>query len=173
MPHTLFSTSLGVCGIAWNDTGLTGFQLPGAGETATEKSLATRADATVRAEPPARIASLIARVRRHLAGEPQDFAGERFDFSVVTPFQRRVYEAALTVKSGRTGSYGALARQLGLPPGASRAIGHALGRNPWPLLVPCHRFLSATGKLTGFSAPGGVKTKARLLALEGAELLAE
>lgn len=173
MPYALFPTSIGICGIAWNDAGLTGFQLPEISEAATEQSLVARTGSAGRTEPPAWITDLIARVQRHLAGVPQDFADVRFDFSGVTPFQRRVYEAALAVKSGHTSSYGAIARQLELPPSASRAVGHALGQNPWPLLVPCHRFLSSTGKLTGFSAPGGVKTKVRLLALEGAELLAE
>jgi methylated-DNA-[protein]-cysteine S-methyltransferase len=77
------------------------------------------------------------------------------------------------VKPGHTSSYGDLAAAIGQPAAASRAVGTALGSNPWPLLIPCHRILAATGKMTGFSGPGGIATKVKLLALEGAQLLAE
>jgi methylated-DNA-[protein]-cysteine S-methyltransferase len=112
-------------------------------------------------------------VQRHLAGDFQDFSDLPFDYARVSPFKRAVYLAALTVKAGSTRSYGWLATTIGQPAGVSRAIGTALGQNPWPLLIPCHRFISAQGKMTGFSSPGGIKTKLRLLALEGAELFAE
>ena len=77
------------------------------------------------------------------------------------------------VKAGQTSSYGDIAAKLGYASGLSRAVGTALGANPWPLLVPCHRIVSVGGKMTGFSGPGGIKTKLRLLALEGAQLFAE
>jgi methylated-DNA-[protein]-cysteine S-methyltransferase len=115
---------------------------------------------------------LIERVQHHLGGKFQDFADLPFAFARVSPFQAAVYRAALGVKAGTTRSYGWLAAQLGKPPGTSRAVGTALGRNPWLLLVPCHRFVGANGALTGFSAPGGIATKSRLLALERAELFA-
>lgn len=86
---------------------------------------------------------------------------------------REVYRANLAVKAGRTCSYGDIARQLGHPPAASRAVGTALGANPWPLLVPCYRVVASDGYMTGFSGPGGIKTKLRLLAIEGAQLFAE
>jgi methylated-DNA-[protein]-cysteine S-methyltransferase len=76
----------------------------------------------------------------------------------------------LRVAPGMTKTYGWLAAAIGQPVSASRAVGTALGQNPWPLLVPCHRFVGADGKMTGFSAPGGVQTKLRLLSIEGAEL---
>lgn len=172
MPHTLFQTPLGLCGVAWNDVGLTAFRLPEPDGKPNARPFSSADDATP-AEPPPWVAVVIARVQSHFAGEPQDFTGTRFDFSRVSSFQRAVYEAALTVKSGTTVSYGWLAAAIGQPPAASRAVGTALGQNPWPLLVPCHRFISADGKMTGFSAPGGIKTKLKLLALEGAELFAE
>jgi methylated-DNA-[protein]-cysteine S-methyltransferase len=112
-------------------------------------------------------------VRQHLHGKFQDFSDVRYDFARVPEFAREVYHATLGVKAGQTTSYGALATALGHPPAASRAVGSALGANPWPLLVPCHRIVAADGKMTGFSGPGGIKTKLRLLALEGAELFAE
>jgi len=155
-----FPTSFGRCAIAWDGETITSFHLPD--DPATTK----KTDAAA----PEWIAAIIARVQRHFDGEPQDFADLPFDFSRVTPFQHAVYAAALTVKSGETRTYGWLAHAIKRAPSASRAVGTALGRNPWVLLVPCHRFLGANGKLTGFSAPGGVETKQRLLALEKIEL---
>ena len=85
----------------------------------------------------------------------------------------RIYAAIAAIPPGRVASYGAIAAALGQPPGASRAVGAALGANPWPLLVPCHRIVAADGRMTGFSGPGGIKTKLRLLKLEGTQLFAE
>ncbi len=158
MPAHAFPTSFGRCIIDWNEKGLTGFHLP---EKAAELDTA--------ATPPAWVATIIARVQRHFDGEPQDFADARFDFSGVTPFQQRVYTAALKVKAGETRTYGWLAETINSGKTASRAVGTALGRNPWLLLVPCHRFIGANGELTGFSAPGGIATKRRLLDLESTE----
>ena len=154
-----FPTSFGPCALSWNDKGLVGFHLPDA------KAVNAADDAA-----PDWIEAIIARIQRHFDGELQDFADLRFDFSSVTSFQHAVYTAAFAVKAGETRTYGWLAKAIGRSPTASRAIGTALGRNPWVLLVPCHRFLGANGKLTGFSAPGGIETKRRLLALERAEL---
>ncbi len=148
--------------MSWDDAGLTGFELPGA--AAREGDVA---------HPPAEIAALIARVRRHLMGKLQDFADLRYDFARVPEFAQQVYRATLAVKPGQTSSYGAIAAAIGQPPAASRAVGSALGANPWPLLVPCHRIVAADGKMTGFSGPGGIRTKLQLLALEGSELFAE
>jgi methylated-DNA-[protein]-cysteine S-methyltransferase len=164
MPHATFVTPLGTCAIAWNDAGLTRFLLP---------DPERRAGGNTEAEPPEWVRGVILRVQRHLAGEPQDFADVRYDFSALPEFVRAVLRAALRIKPGQTASYGDLAAALGQPPGASRAVGAALGDNPWPLLIPCHRVVAATGKMTGFSGPGGVATKVRLLALEGAQLIAE
>lgn len=162
--HLVFDTPLGRCAIAWNDAGIIAFALPPA-----DRLAAASADG----EPPPWVADIVARVQRHLAGETQDFSKVRYDWTRVSAFQRRIYEAALRVKSGQTQSYGQLAAAIGEPPAVARAVGTALGQNPWPLLVPCHRFIGADGRMTGFSAPGGIKTKLRLLALEGAQLFAE
>lgn len=164
MPHATFATSLGTCAIAWNDQGLTRFLLP---------DPERQAGGQTEYDPPDWVRAIIDRVRRHLAGEPQDFADVRYDFSRLPDFVRDVLRATLAVKSGHTATYGDLAQAIGQPPAASRAVGSALGDNPWPLLIPCHRIIAATGKMTGFSGPGGVTTKVRLLALEGAQLLAE
>jgi len=159
--HT-FPTALGRCAVSWHDAGLTGFELPEA---------PPRADDV--AAPPAGIAAIVDRVQRHLRGTLQDFADLHYDFSRVPAFNAEVLRATLAVKAGATRGYGAIAAALGLPAGAARAVGAALGANPWPLLIPCHRIVAADGRMTGFSGPGGIRTKTRLLALEGALLLSE
>lgn len=120
--------------------------------------------------PPDWLRPIIERVQQHLRGSPEDFSDAPFDWNLATPFQRRIYEAALKTKSGQTATYGHLAKAIGEVPAVSRAVGTALGLNPWPLLVPCHRFVGANGKMTGFSAPGGIDTKLKLLAIEGSQM---
>lgn len=161
MPHATFATPLGTCAIAWNDTGLTRFLLPDP----------ERGTSDTEADPPEWVQAIIDRVKRHLAGEPQDFSDIRYDMAKLPDFHRAVLRATLDVKSGHTATYGEIAAAIGQPPAASRAVGAALGANPWPLLIPCHRIVAAGGKMTGFSGPGGVATKVKLLALEGAQLL--
>ena len=174
MPHTLFPTAFGTCGLAWNDTGLTGFQLPDADVALTEKHLAAKARSQSSAEPrPEWVRRAVERVQQHLEGKLQDFSDVPVDWSRVSDFQQAVYRQAQAIKPGYKKSYGELARLLSLGNEAARAVGVALATNPWPLIVPCHRIVSASDKMTGFSAPGGVRTKTRLLALEGAELISE
>ena len=122
--------------------------------------------------PPPWVLGIISRVQRHLIGEMQDFADLPYSWATVSDFEQKVYRAALSVKPGQTASYGQLAAASGHP-SMSREVGRALGQNPWPLLIPCHRFIGGDGRMTGFSSPGGIKTKLRLLALEGAQLFAE
>lgn len=160
MPHATFTTPLGTCAIAWNDAGLTRFLLPDP----------DRSSSGTEAVPPPWVAAIIERVKRHLGGDPQDFSDVRFDFSRLPKFHRQVLEATLKIKPGHVTTYGEIATQIG-EPGAARSVGTALGDNPWPLLIPCHRVVAASGKMTGFSGPGGVATKSKLLALEGAQLL--
>jgi len=175
MPHTLFATAFGTCGVAWNDTGLTGFQFPEETDATTEQRLAARSRSQPAAEPiPDWVQALIVRMQQHLDGSKvQDFADARLDWSRVTDFQQAVYLHALDIKPGYKKSYGEIAKLKALGNEAARAVGVALATNPWPLIVPCHRVVSASDKMTGFSAPGGVRTKTRLLTLEGAELLSE
>jgi methylated-DNA-[protein]-cysteine S-methyltransferase len=172
MPHATFATPFGECALVWSAAGVAAFALP---TSPLREPLAARN--TPRdpspgpATPPPWVGELIARVQRHLAGTPEDFADVRYDFASVSAFNIRVLRATLAVKSGRTATYGEIAAALGEPPAASRAVGAALGANRCPLLIPCHRITGAHGRMTGFSGPGGVETKARLLALEGACLL--
>ncbi|MDQ5980259.1 MAG: methylated-DNA-[protein]-cysteine S-methyltransferase [Verrucomicrobiota bacterium] len=174
MPHTLFPTAFGTCGLAWNDTGLTGFQMPEASDALTEQHIAAKdRSAGVSGPAPDWVQAIIGRVQQHLEGKLQDFEHARLDWSQVSDFQLAVYRHALAIKPGHKKSYGEIAKLMALGHEAARAVGVALATNPWPLIVPCHRVVSASDKMTGFSAPGGVRTKTRLLVLEGAELLSE
>jgi methylated-DNA-[protein]-cysteine S-methyltransferase len=174
MAFVLFTTTFGICGIAWNDTGLTRFQLPGETEAATARRLGSGVGARLdEDEVPEWVRRAITRVRRHLDGEMQDFSDLALDRSLASEFQLAVYREALLIKPGSKRTYGQIAQAVGLGPAGARAVGVALAANPWPLVVPCHRVVSANGKMTGFSAPGGIRTKTRLLAIEGAELLSE
>ncbi len=150
--HT-FDTPLGLCSIGWNEDRVT--------------RLTLRAAVPSGGEPvPAFVRELARRVQAHLGGAPDDFGDVALDLAACPPFHARVYEALRRVAPGTTTTYGELADRLGAPK-AARAVGQAVARNPWLLLVPCHRVLAASGRLGGFSATGGVATKRRLLALEG------
>lgn len=174
MALTFFPTALGTCGLAWNDTGLTGFQLPEKSREETEQKLTARAHSKSTDTPrPPWVRRLVERVQLHLAGQLQDFSDVPLNWTQVSDFQQAVYQQTRAIKAGDKKSYGELARLVGLDNKAARAIGVAMAQNPWPLIVPCHRVVSATGKMTGYSAAGGIRTKTRLLVLEGAELLSE
>ncbi|QXP90032.1 methylated-DNA--[protein]-cysteine S-methyltransferase [Methylococcus capsulatus] len=170
--HCLFDTGFGVCGIAWRafegkDEApvVTLFLLPEATAAGTAAAMARRCGGSPTVPPPA-IAEVIEKVRRHFRGDLQDFSRVRVEPDGAGPFARAVYSAARDVPAGQVRTYGELARALNRP-AAARAVGQALGRNPVPLIIPCHRILGAGGKLGGFSAHGGVATKARMLRLEG------
>ncbi len=165
----LFETPLGTCGIAWGPRGLRAIQLPEASEADVLARLRAHAPDAERAEAPAWVRDVADRVRRHLAGEAVDYADVRLDLDAVPDFHRAVYEAARGVRAGETVSYGALAERLGRA-GAARAVGTAMARNPWPVVVPCHRVLASHGRAGGFSSYGGVATKAKLLELERVRL---
>jgi len=163
----LFETAIGTCGIAWGDRGLVGVQLPDPSTNETRARLRRRYPGASEAPPPSDIRRAIDAITAHLSGEAADLSGIGLDFDGVPEFHRRVYEVARAIPSGATLSYGEVAARLG-EPSAAREVGQALGRNPFPIVVPCHRVLAAGGRTGGFSAPGGVATKLRLLAIEGA-----
>jgi methylated-DNA-[protein]-cysteine S-methyltransferase len=164
-----FPTALGTCGIAWSEAGVTGVLLPGT------SGLPRRArpegpegpEGPVGLEAPEAIREAIAAIVALLDGEHTDLRGVVLDESAIDPFRRSVYAAAREIPPGMTASYGDVAHAIGKPD-APRAVGHALGENPFPIVVPCHRVLSSTGALHGFSAPGGIATKRRMLEIEGA-----
>ncbi len=163
--YALFDTAIGRCGIAWRDEAAAGFVICGDDEDAAAARLARRHKAQP-AEPPPAIAAVIARVRRMLDGERVDLADVPVALDV-PDFERRVYAALRQVPPGETITYGALAQRVGAP-GAAQAVGAAMGRNPIPVIIPCHRVLAGSGKSGGFSAPGGVATKFRILQIERA-----
>jgi methylated-DNA-[protein]-cysteine S-methyltransferase len=174
MAFALFNTGFGTCGLAWTGTRLTRFSLPEQSEELTRRRLAPAGDGAVgEGQWPERVNTVVGRVRRHFGGDLQDFSDVDLEWSLVSEFQRSVYEQTQLIKAGYKKSYGDVARALALGPGSARAVGVALATNPWPLIVPCHRVVSSDDRMTGFSAPGGIRTKTRLLALEGAELLSE
>jgi methylated-DNA-[protein]-cysteine S-methyltransferase len=163
----LFDTAIGRCGIAWDEHGVIGVQLPETTEARTLARLRRRFPEATAAPPPAWVQRAIAGIVALLEGETIDLSAIPLDMAKVPPFERRVYEAARSIPPGGSLAYGDIAARLGAP-GEARAVGQALGRNPFPILVPCHRVLAAGGKVGGFSANGGVATKLRLLSIEGA-----
>lgn len=163
----LFDTAVGRCGIAWGPRGVRAVQLPGPGDAATRARLLGLAPGAAEAAPPASVAAVIADIVALLAGERRDLSAAPLDLDGVPAFNRRVYAVALAIPPGETLTYGEVAARLG-EPGAARAVGKALGENPVPIVVPCHRVLAAGGRLGGFSAPGGSATKQKLLVIEGA-----
>jgi methylated-DNA-[protein]-cysteine S-methyltransferase len=165
----LFETAIGTCGIAWRGGSVTGVQLPEGDVAATRTRMRRRHGEAPEAGPPAAVRDVIERVRGLLAGGRDDLADVALDFGALPAFHRRVYEIARAIPPGATLTYGEVAARLG-EPGAARAVGHALGRNPFPIIVPCHRVLAADGRMHGFSAHGGTTTKRRLLLIEGAAL---
>jgi methylated-DNA-[protein]-cysteine S-methyltransferase len=169
--YCLFDSPLGWCGIAWSAGGppfpVSFFQLPEATAEMTEARIARNCAAPNSSAPPLQIGTIINRVCRHLKGDLQDFRDIPVDLDAVAPFVRKVCEATRQIPVGQTLSYAGLASTLGQPD-AFRAVGQALGRNPIPLIIPCHRVLAAHGRPGGFSAYGGRATKAKLLAIEGA-----
>jgi methylated-DNA-[protein]-cysteine S-methyltransferase len=164
---TLFDTAIGRCGIAWGEHGVLAVQLPERNELATRTRLLRRCADAREMAPPSEIARTIDAIIALLNGEPSDLSAVTLDLNRIEPFERQVYEIARTVGPGATITYGEIATRLG-DRALARDVGTALGRNPFPLVVPCHRVLAAGGKVGGFSANGGVTTKLRLLSIEGA-----
>jgi len=165
---TLFDTAIGRCGVAWSDRGLVGVQLPEASTAATRERMLQRFPAAGETAPPPKVQIAIDGIVALLRGESNDLSAIALDMEGVAPFHRRVYETARSIPPGKTLAYGEVAARLGAA-GAARAVGQALGHNPFPIIVPCHRVLSAGGKIGGFSAHGGTATKRRMLALEAGE----
>lgn len=162
METMIFDTALGEFGIGWTEAGLARVQLPGLDHGA----LGQRINGARAGEPTLVIEALINQIEDYAEGDIVDFSAVPLDLSGVPDFNRRAYNLLLQFGWGQTTTYGGLARQLG-GVGLSRAVGAAMGANPMPLVIPCHRVLASDGKPGGFSAPGGAESKLRMLALEG------
>jgi methylated-DNA-[protein]-cysteine S-methyltransferase len=165
----IFDTAIGACALAWAADGIVAVQLPERDRTATRSRIERRLGEAREALAPPGVQLAIADMRRLLRGDIVDLSRVALDMTRLADFDRRVYEAARTIGPGKTSIYGEIAILIG-EPGAARAVGQALGRNPYPIVVPCHRVLAAGGKIGGFSAHGGRVTKLRLLTIERAEI---
>jgi methylated-DNA-[protein]-cysteine S-methyltransferase len=165
--YLIFETAGGFCGIAWNNVGITRFQLPTKSAEATERMLLRRVPGTESGAPTPEVAEAVAAVKRYFEGEETDFSGFNLDLGDQDAFFQQIYAAARRIGWGHTTTYGALAKELGAGPEAARDVGQAMAKNPVALIIPCHRVLAAGGKVGGFSAPGGSAAKIRMLELEG------
>ena len=165
----LFETAVGPCGIAWGPDGILGVQLPEGDAARTRARLARRFPQAREAAPSEAVHAAMAAIQALLRGEARDLSEVALDWAGIGPFERRVYEVARAIRPGATLTYGEVAARIGEGPLAARDVGQALGRNPFPIVVPCHRVVAAGGKSGGFSAPGGAVTKLKLLRIEGAK----
>ena len=165
---TLFDTALGRCGIAWGENGILSVSFPEDSEARTLQQLRRRAaEAEETDDLPPHIASVIAAIQALMNGASEDLHDAELDMTGLGDFEQQLYGLSRQIGPGKTRTYGDLARDLG-DVAFSQRVGQALGRNPFPIIVPCHRIVGANGQMTGFSAPGGVETKRQLLKIEGA-----
>ena len=167
MGFAIFSTAIGACGVVWSVRGIAGVALPTVSERATRARVARRYPEVREGSPPPDVKRAIDDIVALLAGEPRDLRHVRLDAAALPVFNRRVYDVAQTIAPGATLSYGEIAERLG-DRMLARDVAQALSEIPCPIIVPCHRVLAAGGKIGGYSGPGGVRTKLRLLSIEGA-----
>ncbi|MFS2325867.1 methylated-DNA--[protein]-cysteine S-methyltransferase [Brucella sp. H1_1004] len=168
----IFETPIGPCGIAWDTDKIIGVEIGDLDESETRYRLRSRFSDADEATPPAYVSAAIDKVRALLEGGNPDFSQTPLALDPLPELNRKVYEILLALKAGETITYGAIARRLG-DVSLSQAVGYALGKNPFPIIVPCHRVLGSNGKVGGFSAAGGTATKLRLLNIERARTSAE
>ena len=165
--YCLFETAIGVCAIAWGEAGIIGTQLPEGDEDSARERMRRRFPDASEAEPAGSVAETVAAIRRLMRDGIGDLSDAKLDMAPLPAFNRSVYEIAREIRPGETRTYGEIAARLGRV-SAAREVGAALGQNPFPIIVPCHRVLAARGGTGGFSARGGVRTKLRLLTIERA-----
>ncbi|MER9135655.1 methylated-DNA--[protein]-cysteine S-methyltransferase [Mesorhizobium sp. M0830] len=164
--HAVLETVIGFMGIAWSEKGLIRLCLPERSREAVERRLLRHGGVSASTAQPPWVVELIASIKAYAAGEDVDFSGVPVDLDGVDDFRLAIYDAARKLSFGETTTYGELAKTAGHA-GLARETGAALGANPVPLVIPCHRILAAGGKIGGFSAPGGSVTKEKMLAMEG------
>lgn len=163
----LFDTAIGRVGVAWRANLIVGVQLPERDDDATLRRLSAPLGVpAATAPPPTSVEAAIAAMRELLDGKPSDLDFIELDLDAIPPFDRAVYDITRSIPPGASLTYGEVASRLG-DKGAARAVGRALGANPCPIVIPCHRVLGAGGQMTGFSADGGVETKRKMLLIEG------
>lgn len=154
----------GWIGIAWSARGLAGLTLPQPTESEALGQLPAGSSSALHEVPGLDVPALVDKLRRYIDGQVVVF-DEPLDPTIGTNFQRRVWSITRAIPRGATRTYGEIAREAGSP-GAARAVGQSMARNPWPIVVPCHRVVGRDGRLTGFG--GGLAMKQRMLEMEGA-----
>jgi len=164
---SLFETPIGTCAIAWGERGIKALSLPEKSENQMRARIRRNFPDAHEEQPSSEIVTALDRIRAVLKGGRDDLTDLTLDMDGQPEFHVRVYDLARAIPPGETKTYREIAEALG-DKTLSRAVGQALGRNPWPIVVPCHRVLAANGKTGGFSADGGVDTKMRMLTIEGA-----
>jgi methylated-DNA-[protein]-cysteine S-methyltransferase len=165
--YTIFDTTVGRCGIAWGQAGIAGVLLPEAREIETRRRLLRQHSDARELRPPPWVEIAIEGIVALLRSQSADFSEVALDMHGVSPFNRRVYALTRSIPRGETMTYGEVAKRLGAS-GALHAVGQAITRNPYPIIIPCHRVLAAPGETNGLCSNGGIITKRRLLSLEGA-----
>lgn len=170
---SMVDTAVGWCAVAWSAIGICAVQLPEAGREATRQRMVRRLDsAAEEATPTAQVHAAMHAITTLLRQGRADLTAIALDLDHVSPFNRQVYDIALRIAPGDTRTYGQIATDMG-DVNLSRAVGRALGQNPIPIIVPCHRVIAANGNTGGFSGGDGVATKMRLLGIEGAAIAAQ
>jgi methylated-DNA-[protein]-cysteine S-methyltransferase len=165
----LFDTAIGRCGIVWSERGIAAVRFPERGDDAVRDRIARRFPDAREAAPPEKTQHAIGGIVALLNGEARDLRDIDVDLGDAPDFNRRVYDVARSINPSETLTYGEVAERLG-DRNLARDVAQALGQNPVPIIVPCHRVMAAGRKTGGFSAPGGVQTKLKLLSIEGARL---
>ena len=168
----LFDTAIGRCAVVWRGDSMIGAALPEGSEAQIRARLARHFPEASEREPTPAMAAAIAAIIALLDGEKADLSAIAVDLDDAPGFERKVYAEGRAIPPGEVRTYGEIARAIGMP-GAAQAVGRALGRNPVPIVIPCHRVLAGAGRSGGFYAPGGVSTKLRMLEIEGARRGAE
>jgi methylated-DNA-[protein]-cysteine S-methyltransferase len=169
LQFALFETAIGRCGIVWSERGVVAVRFPERGENAVRNRIVQRFPDARETVPPEKIQHAVDDIIALLGGEARDLRSIEIDLGNAPDFNRRVYDVARAIPLGKTLSYGEVAERLG-DRNLAREVAQALGQNPVPIIVPCHRVMAAGRKTGGFSAPGGVQTKLKLLSIEGAQL---
>jgi methylated-DNA-[protein]-cysteine S-methyltransferase len=165
--YTIFDTGIGRCGIAWGDLGIIGVQLPEAREIETRGRMLRQYPDARELRPPLNVQTAIEGISALLRGRACDLSDVALDMRGVHVFNQRVYEFAREIPRGETRTYGEIATRLGAS-GASHSVAQAIARNPFMIIVPCHRVLEAGSYADKISPNGGVISKRRLLSIEGA-----
>jgi len=165
----LFDTAIGACAIAWSEHGVCGVQLPEHQAEATRNRLHRRLPRAVETPPDGAVQRAIEGIVALLRGEARDLSFVTLDMAGIPPLRQSIYAVLRGIPPGSTRSYGEIAARLGAELTA-RDVGDAMGKNPFPIIVPCHRVVESGGRIGGFSANGGVATKLRLLNIERAEV---